>query len=215
MLFQPRGSSRRAVSRLRPSRLGLRLYPAGSPRLKTESSSSRTDRSFASRCSPPRLTATQLRSALVNEHLTRQDFHLSDRVRSRAHWVGRPRPKREAVPAERRCANSDACVLIVPTAGAVGTFGPGGPTHMLWPGDSHCGRATLIVAGRLSLSPGVRASTPDARGRPRPSVCAHSDALARRKSRPTSARPENARACRGMHENAGLAAGVHSCSMIR
>jgi hypothetical protein len=100
MLFQPRGSSRRAVSRLRPSRLGLRLYPAGSPRLKTESSSSRTDRSFASRCSPPRLTATQLRSALVNEHLTRQDFHLSDRVRfsgalgraSSPEARGRPRP---------------------------------------------------------------------------------------------------------------------------
>jgi len=89
--LQPRDSSCRAVSRLRPSRLGLRHSFAGSPHLKTESSFFRTDRSFAFRCSPPRLAATQLRSALINERLIREDSHLPIRVRSRAHERRRPR----------------------------------------------------------------------------------------------------------------------------
>ena len=90
------GLSCRAVSRLRPSRLGLHLFPAGSSDLQTESSSFRTDRSFASRCSPPRVTTTQLRSALVNERLTRGDFHPSVQVRSRAHEDGPPARQRRA-----------------------------------------------------------------------------------------------------------------------
>jgi hypothetical protein len=42
---------------------GLRLTLAGSPHHLAESSSSPTDRQFASGCSPPRLAATQLPSA--------------------------------------------------------------------------------------------------------------------------------------------------------
>jgi len=63
----------------------LRHWAAGSPDHPVESSSSRADRSFAFRCSPPRLTATQLRSALVNERLTRGDFHSSAQACFQAH----------------------------------------------------------------------------------------------------------------------------------
>jgi hypothetical protein len=44
-----------------------------------------TDCKFASGCSPPRLAATQLPSALGSGHLPREDFHLSDRACSQAH----------------------------------------------------------------------------------------------------------------------------------
>jgi len=46
-----------------PMRFRLRLLPAGSPSLPAESSSSPADRQFASGCSPPHLTMTQLPSA--------------------------------------------------------------------------------------------------------------------------------------------------------
>jgi hypothetical protein len=46
---------------------------------------------FASGCSPPRFSATQLPSAIGDEHSPREDFHLSDRARSRAHGY-RPSP---------------------------------------------------------------------------------------------------------------------------
>src|SRR4029078_11487625 len=63
----------------------LRHSAAGTPDPPAESSSSRADRSFASRCSPRRLTATQLRSALVNERLNRGDFYSSARACFQAH----------------------------------------------------------------------------------------------------------------------------------
>jgi len=44
-----------------------------------------TDRKFASGCSPPRLAATQLPSAIESGHLPREDLHLSDRACSQAH----------------------------------------------------------------------------------------------------------------------------------
>jgi hypothetical protein len=53
----------------RPNR--VRHYPTGC--------------SFASGCSPPRLTATQLPSAIGDEHSPKEDFHLFDRARFRAH----------------------------------------------------------------------------------------------------------------------------------
>ena len=82
---QRRGLSLRTVSRLRPPGLRLRHWAAGSPDHPVESSSSRADRSFVFRCSPPRLTATQLRSTMVNERLTRRDFHSSARACFQAH----------------------------------------------------------------------------------------------------------------------------------
>ena len=45
----------------------------------------RTDCMFASGCSPPRLTATQLPSATGSGHLPEGDFHPSDRACSQAH----------------------------------------------------------------------------------------------------------------------------------
>ena len=44
-----------------------------------------TDCKFASGCSPPRLAATQLPSAIGRGHLPREDLHLSDRACSQAH----------------------------------------------------------------------------------------------------------------------------------
>ena len=44
-----------------------------------------TDCMFASGCSPPRFTATQLPSATGRGHLPREDFHLSDRACFQAH----------------------------------------------------------------------------------------------------------------------------------
>ncbi len=90
-LAQRVGLSLRTVSRLHPPGLRLRHWAAGSPDHPVESSSSRADRSFAFRCSPPRLTATQLRSALVNERLTRRDFHSSARACFQAHGPALPR----------------------------------------------------------------------------------------------------------------------------
>lgn len=46
---------------------------------------------FASGCSPPRFIATQLPSAIGYEHSPKEDFHLFDRARSRAHGY-RPSP---------------------------------------------------------------------------------------------------------------------------
>jgi len=46
-----------------------------------------TDWLFASRCSPPRLAATQLRSATYLMRSYEVDFHHSDDVRSQAHWA--------------------------------------------------------------------------------------------------------------------------------
>src|SRR6185295_15730981 len=77
--------SLRTVSRLRPPGLRLRHWAAGSPDHPVESSSSHADRSFVFRCSPPRLTATQLRLTMVNERLTRRDFHSSARACFQAH----------------------------------------------------------------------------------------------------------------------------------
>ena len=47
-----------------------------------------TDWPFAFRCFPPRLAATQLRSATVLQGGTEEDFHLSNNMRSRAHECG-------------------------------------------------------------------------------------------------------------------------------
>ena len=44
-----------------------------------------TDCKFTSGCSPPRLAATQLPSAIGSGHLPREDLHLSDRACSQAH----------------------------------------------------------------------------------------------------------------------------------
>ena len=55
-----------------------------------------TDCKFASGCSPPRLAATQLPSAIGNGHLPREDLHLSDRACSQAHSFRR---KPESSPA--------------------------------------------------------------------------------------------------------------------
>jgi hypothetical protein len=44
------------------------------------------DRKFASSCSPPRLTTTQLLSAIKSEHLLKGDLHPSARACSQAHW---------------------------------------------------------------------------------------------------------------------------------
>jgi hypothetical protein len=49
-----------------------------------------TDCMFASGCSPPRLTATQLPLATGSGHLPRGDFHPSDRACSQAHGFRRP-----------------------------------------------------------------------------------------------------------------------------
>ena len=53
------------------------------PRIRSGTSS--TGCMFASGCSPPRLTATQLPSATGGEHPPREDFHLSNRACSQAH----------------------------------------------------------------------------------------------------------------------------------
>ena len=55
-------------------RSGLRRSLAGSSHVMAESSSSPTDWSFASRCFPPRLTATQLRSATYSMPFSPRDF---------------------------------------------------------------------------------------------------------------------------------------------
>ena len=47
----------------------------------------RTDERFTSCCSPPRVTTTQLQADYKLRGLE-EDFHLSDRVRSQAHWHG-------------------------------------------------------------------------------------------------------------------------------
>ena len=49
----------------------------------------RTDEQFTSCCSPPRVATTQLQADYKLRCLE-EDFHLSDRVRSQAHWHGRP-----------------------------------------------------------------------------------------------------------------------------
>ena len=68
---------------------GLRHSLAGSPVAKAESSSSRTDRSFASFCSPHHLAMVQLNSATGPESdRPGRDFHPPDVVRSQAHECG-------------------------------------------------------------------------------------------------------------------------------
>jgi hypothetical protein len=56
-----------------------------------------TDCKFASGCSPPRLTATQLPSAVGTGHLPREDLHLSDRACSQAHSPPRRRGSRKSL----------------------------------------------------------------------------------------------------------------------
>ena len=80
----PRASFR-TVSPLRPPRPGFAIGPQARQIIRSNRVPYRADRSFAFRCSPPRLRATQLRSAMVNERLTRRDSHSSAHVRFRAH----------------------------------------------------------------------------------------------------------------------------------
>ena len=68
--------------------LGLRHYPAGSSLQQAESSSLPTDWSFTSGCSPPPLAGTQLHSITAPRSSAGDDFHVTDLVRSQAHWVG-------------------------------------------------------------------------------------------------------------------------------
>jgi len=49
----------------------------------------RTDEQFTSCCSPPRVATTQLQADYKLRCLE-EDSHLSDRMRSQAHWHGRP-----------------------------------------------------------------------------------------------------------------------------
>jgi hypothetical protein len=86
---------RRTVSRLRPpsfrassfaSRLARFMRPNRVPLV-------RTDR-LAFRCSPPRLTTTQLRSAFNQSSVWLRGFSPPFQMRSRAHWQGLPRPCR-------------------------------------------------------------------------------------------------------------------------
>ena len=68
--------------------LRLRQWLAGSPRQQAESSSLPTDRSFASRCSPPLLAETQLRSATACRPDADRDLpeaHPADSTRAQAH----------------------------------------------------------------------------------------------------------------------------------
>ena len=60
-LGQPQGCRTHSAG-FRSTSVGLRLFPAGSPRRKAESSSSPMDWSFTSRCSPPPFAGTQFRS---------------------------------------------------------------------------------------------------------------------------------------------------------
>jgi len=69
--------------------LWLRHWTVGSPRRKTESSSSPTDRSFTSWCSPPPLTRTQFRSVTTARPAADRDSHPADSIHSQSH---RPRP---------------------------------------------------------------------------------------------------------------------------
>lgn len=64
---------------------GFALSQEARHALPAESGSSPADRQFASGCSPPRLAATQLPSAIGRGHPPREDFHLSDRACSQAH----------------------------------------------------------------------------------------------------------------------------------
>jgi len=69
--------------------LWLRHWTVGSPRRKTESSSSPTDRSFTSWCSPPPLTRTQFRSVTTARPAADRDSHPADSIHSQSH---RPTP---------------------------------------------------------------------------------------------------------------------------
>ena len=65
--------------------LWLRHWTVGSPRRKTESSSSPTDRSFTSWCSPPPLTRTQFRSVTTARPAADRDSHPADSIHSQSH----------------------------------------------------------------------------------------------------------------------------------
>ena len=81
---------------------GLRLDGAGSPRRQAESRSMSTDESFTSRCSPPRLTATQLRSVTRLRPNLDEDLHLADAEHLQAHiGVGRTDWTRFPLPPNR------------------------------------------------------------------------------------------------------------------
>lgn len=68
-----------------PMRFRLRHLLAGSPSLPAESSSSPADRQFASGCSPPHLTMTQLPSATESWLYSDTDSHRAVCAPSRAH----------------------------------------------------------------------------------------------------------------------------------
>ena len=70
---------------------GLRPWSAGSSLGTAESRSSPTDGQFVSRCSPPVLANTQLRSTTRSAGWRGADFHRSDEARLHAHG---PRPAR-------------------------------------------------------------------------------------------------------------------------
>jgi hypothetical protein len=69
--------------------LGLRQLAAGSPRRPAESSSSPTDWSFTSRCSPPVLTDTRLRSVTKFKPNSGGDFRPADStcLQAHCHWL--------------------------------------------------------------------------------------------------------------------------------
>jgi len=69
-------------------RLGLRPSLASSPPLTAESSSSPTDQSFVSGCSPPRLATTQLPSTTKSRPNFGGNLHPTDPTRPPAHECG-------------------------------------------------------------------------------------------------------------------------------
>ncbi|MEN6620219.1 MAG: hypothetical protein ABFD50_01525, partial [Smithella sp.] len=63
-------------------------------------------------CSPPRFTATQLPSAIGDEHSPKEDFHLFDRTRSRAHGFRvKPGMTKKKVIQKSRIVNSQSMLF--------------------------------------------------------------------------------------------------------
>jgi len=73
------------VRTLSPPRSGLRHSLADRRYARPDRVRHPTDYRFASGCSPPRLTATQLPSTTRGGHPLKEDFHLLDRACSQAH----------------------------------------------------------------------------------------------------------------------------------
>ena len=106
---------RRAVSRLRPPAfLGFANQTQARQDIRPNRVSFvRTDR-LAFRCSPPRLTTTQLRSAFNQSSIWLRVFSPPLQVRSRAHARGRPAPRLSQDPAK--------CGALYPASHGTGSF---------------------------------------------------------------------------------------------